>query len=562
MKVSNAAEDPATLDMEASQSSTRCGWTPGCPSRSLGRSRGRSPDTADPTARRALHRAADGDHHVRMYDVLPGRHRDRRRSSCRDAALADWGATTARLGRALRGFFHPAAQRTMLWDIQHAARTRELLGAIRDDRHRALVERVLDRFESAVVPVWPSFRAQVVHGDLTTDNALVRRCRADHGIVDFGDMSHYRARDRPRVACSTRCSTAATGDELFRAARLVLDGYQRVTPLEPLELALSRRAAGDPGGRRRSRSRRGARSAVSRTRPSPSATTRRSRRRSRRCSTSAGTRSPGGSAPRSTRLRRRPAWPRGARRHSGRRSSRCRYDRAAPVVERERRLDDRRRTGVATSTPTTTSPCVGTATRGSPRRSPARPAASTPTCATSTRPRSSSPSGSSRRCRPDRASTPCSSSTPARRPTTSRGGWRPRSPGPTARCARRSPTTASPTRPPRCRPSHGRRAGRPPTSRHGRRRTASAATDLDGARSRRRSPTSPPAGIAPAAAILDGVLTSDGFLDRRPGLAAELGRPDPRGRWPVDRRRGPGRSRPDRRRDVVVRAARDRRPTS
>ncbi len=234
MKVSNAAEDPSTLDMESLGVLHATRVDPGLPLAIPRPVPGASPDTADPTARRALHRAADGDHHVRMYDVLPGRHRvDARELS--DAALADWGATTARLGRALRGFFHPAAQRTMLWDIQHAARTRELLGAIRDDRHRALVERVLDRFESVVVPVWPSFRAQVVHGDMTTDNALSDDAGLITGIVDFGDMSHT-ALVTDLASLLDSLLNGRTGGELFRATRLVLDGYQRVTPLEPLEL--------------------------------------------------------------------------------------------------------------------------------------------------------------------------------------------------------------------------------------------------------------------------------------------------------------------------------------
>jgi 4-aminobutyrate aminotransferase-like enzyme len=123
----------------------------------------------------------------------------------------------------------------MLWDVQHAARSRELVGAIRDDGQRGLVERVLDRFESEVVPVWPSFRAQVVHGDMTTDNNLTDEDGRISGIVDFGDMSHT-ALVTDIASLLDSLLIGRTDDELFRAARLILDGYQRVTPLEPLEL--------------------------------------------------------------------------------------------------------------------------------------------------------------------------------------------------------------------------------------------------------------------------------------------------------------------------------------
>ena len=236
MKVSNAAEDPATLDMEALGVIHASRVDPTLPLAIPRLIPGASPGSGDPGTRRALHRAPDGDHHVRMYSVLPGRGRVES-IELSDAALIAWGEMAARVGRALRGFFHPAAQRTMLWDIQHAGQTRELLGSIRDPGHRELVRVVLDRFETSVVPVWPSLRAQVVHTDLTTDNALTDDDGFITGIVDFGDMSHSAlVTDLASVLDSLLIGR--TGDDLFRSARLVLDGYQRVTPLEPLELRL------------------------------------------------------------------------------------------------------------------------------------------------------------------------------------------------------------------------------------------------------------------------------------------------------------------------------------
>jgi 4-aminobutyrate aminotransferase-like enzyme/Ser/Thr protein kinase RdoA (MazF antagonist) len=236
MKVSNAAEDPSTLDMEALAVLHATRVDPELPLAIPRLIPGASPGSGDPASRRASVRADDGEHHVRMYSVLPGRTRiDARELS--DAALASWGEMAARIGRALRGFFHPAAQRTMLWDVQHAAHSRELLGSIREERHRRLVEEVLDRFETTVAPVWPSLRAQVVHGDLTTDNALADDAGLISGLVDFGDMSHS-ALVTDLASLLDSLLNDRDGDELFRAARLILDGYQRVTPLEPVELRL------------------------------------------------------------------------------------------------------------------------------------------------------------------------------------------------------------------------------------------------------------------------------------------------------------------------------------
>jgi Ser/Thr protein kinase RdoA (MazF antagonist) len=241
MKLSNAAEDPATLDMEALAVLHAADVDPGLPLALPWRVPGATAAAdasgdRDPAAFRATVEHGSDVHHVRMYDVLPGRQRTDPRE-LDDAALGAWGSTTARLGLALRGFFHPAAQRTMLWDIQHAARTRSMVPAIRSAEHRALVERVLDRFDAVVAPAWPSFRAQVVHTDLTSDNALVDERGRITGIVDFGDASHSALIvDLAGVLDSLLADRH--GDELFRAARLIVDGYERHVALEPLERRL------------------------------------------------------------------------------------------------------------------------------------------------------------------------------------------------------------------------------------------------------------------------------------------------------------------------------------
>ena len=258
MKISNLAEDPATLDMEALGVLHAHRADPTIPlalpwavprgvpgSDPAAREEGASDgDTGSAATYRTsvdgpVHGPVDGSggaHFVRMYDVLPGR--DRSDSmALPDAALVAWGAMAARLARALRGFFHPSAQRRMLWDVQHAPRTRALLGHIPDVRRRGAVEQVLDRFDAVVTPVWPTLRAQVVHSDLTVDNALVDEAGGITGIVDFGDMS-WSAMAVDIASVIDSLASGRDGDELFRVSRLVLDGYQQITPLEPVELSI------------------------------------------------------------------------------------------------------------------------------------------------------------------------------------------------------------------------------------------------------------------------------------------------------------------------------------
>ena len=130
LKVSNAAEDPGTLDMEALAAQHVHRVDPGLGVALPWLSPGAEAAAGAP-AHRARFAAADGEHWVRAYDVLPGASRVDP-VSLSDRALIEWGATTARLGRAMRGFFHPKAQRTMLWDVQHALDVLPMLDDVGD----------------------------------------------------------------------------------------------------------------------------------------------------------------------------------------------------------------------------------------------------------------------------------------------------------------------------------------------------------------------------------------------------------------------------------------------
>ncbi|MGH2842496.1 MAG: aminotransferase class III-fold pyridoxal phosphate-dependent enzyme [Solirubrobacteraceae bacterium] len=244
MKVSNASEDPEVLDMEAEAALHVARVDPdlrvAVPWRSLaaGAPRpAREGRPGDPLASLRVRRG-DGEmaHWVRLYDALPG-HSRIAAAQLSDAALSAWGETTARLAQALRGFTHPRAQRTMPWDVQHSLAAREMLDHIRDPRRRELVARVLDRFERTVAPLWPRLRSQVIHADLTVDNALTDDAGLITGVVDFGDMS-FTALITDLASVLDSLGAGREGTELFRMARLVLDGYQRRIELEELELSV------------------------------------------------------------------------------------------------------------------------------------------------------------------------------------------------------------------------------------------------------------------------------------------------------------------------------------
>ncbi|HET6713834.1 MAG TPA: aminotransferase class III-fold pyridoxal phosphate-dependent enzyme [Actinomycetota bacterium] len=231
-KISNAGERPDVLDMEVGAARHALRVDPTLPVAAP------FPTEGDPDAFIAtvVDEERGTSHMVRMSAFMPGRgstdgialdHR----------ALWAYGEMLARLGRGMRGFFHPAADRVLLWNVEHCLTLRPMTASIGDTGRRALVRNVFDRFEERVLPRWPQLRAQVMHGDLTLDNALLDDDGRITGIVDFGDMSHTALLADPVSALDSVLSIRQ-GDELFRAAAALLDGYTSVTPLEPDERVL------------------------------------------------------------------------------------------------------------------------------------------------------------------------------------------------------------------------------------------------------------------------------------------------------------------------------------
>ncbi len=170
---------------------------------------------------------------VRLFTFLPGRVTPNTALDIR--AIRALGQTTARLGRALRGFFHPAADYEILWDITRLPKLRPLLGHVSDAARKAQVERVLDRFEARAVPVLPSLRAQVIHADLSLDNVLLGEDLQVSGIIDFGDMTHAA------LVCDLAVSIADVlhgREDAVAAAEAMIGGYTSVTPLDDEEAGL------------------------------------------------------------------------------------------------------------------------------------------------------------------------------------------------------------------------------------------------------------------------------------------------------------------------------------
>ena len=143
LKIANPAEDPSALDLQRA---------------ALAHLAVHAPELKVPSVREALDgscfarvEAAAGTKHLAwLLSYLPGVPLGDARLT---ASLAGTlGAELARLGVGLRGFFHPAAGRVLLWDVKQAGSLRPLLDTVENPALRSLAGRALDRFEGACTP--------------------------------------------------------------------------------------------------------------------------------------------------------------------------------------------------------------------------------------------------------------------------------------------------------------------------------------------------------------------------------------------------------------------------
>jgi 4-aminobutyrate aminotransferase-like enzyme/Ser/Thr protein kinase RdoA (MazF antagonist) len=148
------------------------------------------------------------------------------------------GSRLGELDRALADFSHPAAARALSWDLIAAdVFILDTLALIADPTRRALIERVLDRFEAFAAPRLSELRTGVIHNDANDHNVLVESPSAGGridsprvvtGLVDFGDMLRSWTAADPAVACAY----AMLGKvDPLGAATQVVGGYHEANPL-------------------------------------------------------------------------------------------------------------------------------------------------------------------------------------------------------------------------------------------------------------------------------------------------------------------------------------------
>jgi len=153
--------------------------------------------------------------------------------------LRSLGRLLGQIDLALQNFSHPAAIRALKWDLAQAEWIRKYLFHIEDPSRRTMIERVLERYESQVVPQLPTLRKSVIYGDANDYNVLVNSPSAPSrevvSVIDFGDMHHGLVVAEPAVAAAY--ALLGKSEPLAAAAALV-EGFHGVFPLEETELSV------------------------------------------------------------------------------------------------------------------------------------------------------------------------------------------------------------------------------------------------------------------------------------------------------------------------------------
>ena len=145
------------------------------------------------------------------------------------------GAMLARLQRALRGFFHPAAGRRLLWDARRAGELVSWVDSLPDPATRALARHILTEKTAASLPKLAALPSQVVHNDFHRDNLLIDPGNPARlsGVLDFGDSLHA-----PRIQDLAVASMYAALEhpDPLKAVAAVVDGYCTVADIEAEEI--------------------------------------------------------------------------------------------------------------------------------------------------------------------------------------------------------------------------------------------------------------------------------------------------------------------------------------
>ncbi len=176
-------------------------------------------------------------HAVRMLSYLPGKPLVHIRPHSSEL-LFDVGCKLGQIDRALLSFDHPAARRTLSWDLLRAGELiRHNLSQIDDSNMQSVVTGFVDHFDDEIHGRLGNLRRSVIHNDANDHNLIVAETPNGQqkmaGIIDFGDALYSLTAAELAIAC-TYLMLGQTNP--LAAACHVVRGYHASLPIDPQEL--------------------------------------------------------------------------------------------------------------------------------------------------------------------------------------------------------------------------------------------------------------------------------------------------------------------------------------
>ncbi|MER8634082.1 phosphotransferase enzyme family protein [Mesorhizobium opportunistum] len=152
--------------------------------------------------------------------------------------LTKAGDMLGQVNNALRSFGHPAAARSLVYDIRHFLHWAGLVEYAPDPKHRLLARRVFKLFEKVVLPRLSSLEMQLIHGDYAPNNVVVDP-HSDvfvKAILDFGDAVHSAVIFDP--ANTVAHLIGRSQDHPWQDAFAFVAGYKQSRPINESDLPL------------------------------------------------------------------------------------------------------------------------------------------------------------------------------------------------------------------------------------------------------------------------------------------------------------------------------------
>ena len=145
------------------------------------------------------------------------------------------GQRMGQLDLTLNGLKNLAIQaRKYSWDLQHCLSNAPKLQFIKATSLRKLVHYIYDKYRHEVLPLLPSLRYSIIHGDMNNMNILADGDEVV-GFIDFNDMTHTLLVNELAIALAY---TMLEKSDPIGTACEVIRGYQQIYPLERSEMEL------------------------------------------------------------------------------------------------------------------------------------------------------------------------------------------------------------------------------------------------------------------------------------------------------------------------------------